>query len=394
MSELTDFFLGGSGGGTAIGQLYLPGSLDTYPDIYTAEDGNVYLKTGASALASDYPLARPLKPIAYTANQIPGFTNPISSGATFIDLPGENKFLATINPSYTSNYWNYVIIDRANPPTTTAPNPSSSPQPQSSVDNRYYAPAVRDRVSGLRYTYSSTGRNGSSWYNNGMQTLPKIGQVTGSWPNYTSVGTHVTPNFTLPGVLPGGTLPNYTGLYESVYRPTVSGATSTKGFITYRATNASNQAYYLTFSIEDGSMKTELPTTTLTSGIGYTCIAQMDNGDIYLGSRYGNTPAFQKIDSNTLQYSEPQVDMVGNFWSANTVQRAADWRGSCIIQGSTPNSLASFINSTSNTTASQINEIYLDGLAVLPKRYAAQQTDASAALGLPHENQTLYWRIA
>ena len=402
MSDFSTFFPGGGGGGAAIGQFYLPGSLETYPDVYTATDGSVYLKTGASALGSAYPLAKPTTPIMYKANQIPGFTNATSS-SSLINLPGENKFIAFCDTGYSGGYWNSLIVDRSNPPSSTTANPNSVAQPASSVDNRFYAPAVRDRVSGLRYTFSSAQQNGNSWYNNGMQQTPKLGQVTGSWPNYTPVGTQVTADIgnNNPGILPGGVLLNYSAIYDSVYRPTVSGATSTQGFITYRIANDTSAASYITLSLEDGTFKNEIPTTTLVSGVGYTTITQLDNGDIYLVSRYGtggiNSPSIQKLNSNTLQYSEPKVQVQSTFWSSSSPHIGAGQRGSAAIQGSSATTFTSFINDIGSSTSSQINEIELNGIGVSPKRYAAQQTDASTLanpLVVPTENQTLYWRIA
>jgi len=402
MSDFSTFFPGGGGGGAAIGQFYLPGSLETYPDVYTATDGSVYLKTGAAALASAYPLAKPTAPILYKVNQIPGFTTD-ASGSSFINLPGENKFIALVDTGYTGGLFNSLIIDRSNPPSSTTANPSNVTQPSSSVDNRFYAPAVRDRVSGLRYTFSSAQQNGNAWYNNGMQQTPKLGQVTGSWPNYTPVGTQVAADLgnQNPGVMPGGTLPNYSAIYESVYRPTVSGATSTQGFITYRIANDTSAASYITLSLEDGTFKNEIPTTTLVSGVGYTTITQLDNGDIYLVSRYGtfnNSPSIQKLNSNTLQYSEPKIQVgQGIFWSSASPHIGAGVRGSAAIQGSSATTFTSFINTIGSTTVSQINEIELNGISVSPKRYAAQQTDAStlaSPLVVPTDNQTLYWRVA
>jgi hypothetical protein len=403
MSDFSTFFPGG-GGGAAIGQFYLPGSLETYPDIYTATDGSVYLKTGATALASAYPLAKPTAPILYKANQIPGFTS-LSSGSSLIDLPGENKFIALVDTGYSAGYWNSLIIDRSNPPSSTTANPSNVAMPTSSVDGRYYAPAVRDRVSGLRYTFSSAADNGNAWYTNGMQNTPLVGQVTGSWPNYTPVGTQVAADLgnMNPGVLPGGTLVANSALYESVYRPTVSGATSTQGFITYRIAQTSAAPQYFTISLEDGTFEIAVPTTTLINGINYTTITQLDNGDIYLVSRYGSfsyAPSFQKLNSNTLQYSEPKIEVGAAgvaFWSDFNVYMGASVRGSMAIQGSSATTFTSFINNVGSTTVSQINEIELNGIGVSPKRYAAQQTDAStlaSPLVVPTENQTLYWRIA
>jgi hypothetical protein len=401
MSDFSTFFPGGGGGGAAIGQFYLPGSLETYPDVHTATDGSVYLKTGANALASAYPLAKPTTPIMYKGNQIPGFTTDVS-GSSLINLPGENKFIALVDTGYTSGYWNSLIVDRSNPPSSTTAIPYYVQMPASSVDSRFYAPAVRDRVSGLRYTYSSAANNGIAWYNNGMRNTPLLGQVTGSWPNYTPVGTQVVADLGTgnPGVLPGGTLVNYSALFESVYRPTVSGATSTQGFITYKVANDTSAASYITFSLEDGTFKNELPTTTLVNGVGYTTITQLDNGDIYLVSRYGtvgNPPSIQKLNSNTLQYSEPKIQVPGTFWSSASPHIGAGVRGSAAIQGSSATTFTSFINTIGSTTVSQINEIELNGIGISPKRYAAQQTDAStlaSPLPAPTDNQTLYWRIA
>ena len=109
MSDLTDFFSSGGGGSAAIGQFYLPGSLETYPDIYTAEDGSVYLKTGVEIDNSSYPLAGPVKPAIITANSIPGF-NTSNAQAGFMNLPGENKFLAIYTDSYTSFNYNYLFV--------------------------------------------------------------------------------------------------------------------------------------------------------------------------------------------------------------------------------------------------------------------------------------------
>jgi len=402
MSDFSTFFPGGGGGGAAIGQFYLPGSLETYPDVHTATDGSVYLKTGATALASAYPLAKPTSPIIYKVNQIPGFTN-LSSGSSLINLPGENKFIALLDTGYSSGFWNRLIIDRSNPPSSTTANPSGVAMPTSNVDGRYYAPAVRDRVSGLRYTYSSAADNGNAWYVNGMLSTPLIGQVTGSWPNYTPVGTQVAAVVNgSSGVLPGGTIVNYSALYESVYRPTVSGATSSQGFITYRIAQTSGIPQYITFSLEDGTFEIAVPTTTLINGVNYTTITQLDNGDIYLVSRYGNTsysPSLQKLNSNTLQYSAPKLEVQGapSFWSDFNVYMGASVRGSMAIQGSSATTFTSFINNTGSTSVDQINELEINGIGVSPKRYAAQQTDTSTLANpfpIPTDNQTLYWRVA
>ena len=400
MSDFSTFFPA-SGGSAAIGQFYLPGSLETYPDIYTAADGNVYLKTGATTLASSYPLAKPTRPILYKGNQIPGFTD-IASFSSLLNLPGENKFIGFRDTGSSTGYWNSLIVDRSNPPSSTTPTMYYQAQPASSVDSRYYAPAVRDNSTGLKYTYSSAQANGNAWYNNGMRQTPKLGQVTGSWPNYTPVGTQVTADIgnNNPGILPGGVLLNYSAIYDSVYRPTVSGATSTQGFITYRVAHDTSTASYITFSLEDGTFKYDLPTTTLVNGVGYTTITQLENGDIYLFSRYAtaaNPPSFQKLNSNTLQYSEPAAEIVGAFWCSQSEGQGAAVRGSAAVQGSTASTLSSFINDVGTSTVSQINEIELNGIGVLPTRYAAQQTDASTLanpLPIPTDDQKLYWRIA
>ena len=401
MSDFSTFFPSGGGGGAAdIGQFYLPGSLETYPDIHTAADGKVYLKTGATVSGASYPLAKPNVAGISTANQIPGFNVSASSNnrnSSFINLPGENKFLAIYSTAYTPAQFYYTVIDRANPPASTFV-PSTTQVTISNVDNRYYSPAVRDQATGNRYSYSSTQPNWNSYYNNGMTTAPKVGQVTGSWPNYTAVGTQVDVNLTAAGILPGGSFTEYTALFESVYRPTVDGATSSQGFITYRAAEVSSQNRYMTFSLEDGSTSYANPTTQLTSGYPYTNITQLDNGDMYLSSRYGSVasvgypPALQKLNSNTFTYSEPVSSLPGEHYTGNT-QYGTWMRGSAIIQGATSSTFYSFINTTGINTVSQINEINLSMLSVSPTRYALQQNAVGSSTVVPTENQILYWRV-
>ena len=396
MSDFSTFFPSGGGGGAAdIGQFYLPGSLETYPDIHTATDGKVYLKTGATIPSNSYPLAKPLSAGIYTVNSIPGFNTSSGAGCSFLNLPGENKFLAIYSTSYTPAQFFYTIIDRANPPASIFAPTTSTPVTISNVDSRYYSPAVRDQVSGNRYSFSSTQNNWNSWYANGMLQSPKIGQVTGSWPNYTAVGTQVTVNFSTAGILPGGTRINYSALFESVYRPTVDGATSSQGFITYRVANVQSQNSYMTFSLEDGSTSYVQPTTQLTSGYPYTSISQLDSGDIYLNSRYPQTPygpALQKLNSNTFTYSGPVNLIPAAFYPTNSTY-GGYLRGSPIIQGSTPTTFYSFINTTSVNTVTQINEINLSMLLISPARYALQQDAAGSSTVVPTENQILYWRI-
>ena len=395
MSDLTDFFSSGGGGSAAIGQFYLPGSLETYPDIYTAEDGSVYLKTGVEIDNSSYPLAGPVKPAIITANSIPGF-NTSNAQAGFMNLPGENKFLAIYTDSYTSFNYNYTIIDRANPPTSTfAYTSRSAADIISSVDSRYYTPAVRDQATGKRYSFSSTADNSNAWYANGMLPTPKVGEVTGSWPNYTAVGTQVSVNFSTAGILPGGALTSYSALYEGVYRPTVSGATSSQGFITFRKASVSSQSSYMTFSLEDGTCSYVNPSTQLTSGYPYTNITQLDNGDIYLTSRYtsGNyAPALQKINSDTLVYTGGTFYLSGAFWTGDT-SKATGFRGSAAFQGGSSDTFYSFINKTTSSKIDQINEIGLANvIGINDVRYAGQQNIGGTPIA-PTENQILYWRI-
>jgi len=392
MSDFSTFFPSGGGGSTAIGQFYLPGSLETYPDIYTATDGKVYLKTGATITSNSYPLAKPVSAGIYTVNSIPGFNTSQGVQCSFLNLPGENKFLAIWSSTYTPAQFNYTVIDRANPPTSTFVPATGTPVTISNVDNRYYSPAVRDQVTGNRYSFSSLANNWDSWYANGMIQGPKIGQVTGSWPNYTAVGTQVSVNFSTAGILPGGTRINYSALFESVYRPTVDGATSSQGFITYRVSNVQQQNSYMTFSLEDGSTSYVQPTTQLASGYPYTNISQLDSGDIYLNSRNPSTPSLQKLNSNTFTYSEPVNSVPAAFYTGY-LNNGSGMRGSPIIQGATPTTFYSFINTTSANTVSQINEINLSMLSIGPARYALQQNAAGSSAVVPTENQILYWRI-
>lgn len=396
MSNFSTFFPSSGGGSAAMGQFYLPGSLETYPDIYTAEDGSVYLKTGVEIDNSSYPLARPVKPGIITANSIPGFNTSIAT-AGFMNLPGENKFLAIYTDSYTSFNYNYTIIDRANPPTSTfAYTNRSAADIISSVDSRYYTPAVRDQATGKRYSFSSTTDNSNAWYTNGMLTSPKVGEVTGSWPNYTAVGTQVSVNFSTAGILPGGSLTSYSALYEGVYRPTVSGATSSQGFITFRKAALQSQSSYMTFSLEDGTCSYVNPSTQLTSNYPYTNITQLDNGDIYLTSRYTSgayAPALQKINSDTLVYTGGTFYLSGAFWTGFT-QNATGFRGSAAIQGGSSDTFYSFANKTSSIEIDQINEIGLaNAIGVDDARYAGQQDAAGSSTVVPTENQILYWRI-
>ena len=396
MSNFSTFFPSGGGGSAAIGQFYLPGSLETYPDIHTAEDGNVYLKTGVEIDNSSYPLARPVKPGIITANSIPGF-NTSNATAGFMNLPGENKFLTIYTNGYTGFNLFYTIIDRANPPTSTfAYTARSATDIISSVDSRYYTPAVRDQATGKRYSFSSTTDNSNAWYSNGMLNTPKVGEVTGSWPNYTAVGTQVSVNFSTAGILPGGSLPSYSALYEGVYRPTVSGATSSQGFITFRKAATASQSSYITFSLEDGTCSYVNPSTQLTSGYSYTNITQLDNGDIYLTSRYtsgANAPALQKMNSDTLVYTGDRFHISGAFWTGITT-RATSFRGSAAIQGGSSDTFYSFANNTSSSTIDQINEIGLaEVIGTTDVRYAGQQNVSGNPIA-PTDLQRLYCRIA
>lgn len=397
MSDFSTFFPSGGGGSAAIGQYYLPGSLETYPDIHTAEDGSVYLKTGVEINNSSYPLARPVKPGILTANSIPGFNTP-NADAGFINLPGENKFLAIYTNGYTSFNFQYTIIDRANPPTSTFPYTTRANLDLiSTVDSRYYTPAVRDQATGKRYSFSSAADNSNAWYANGMLNVPKVGEVTGSWPNYTAVGTQVSVNFSTAGILPGGTLPSYSALYEAVYRPTVSGATSSQGFITFRKSATSGQSSYMTFSLEDGTCSYVNPSEIqLTSGYPYTNITQLDNGDIYLTSRYTSgayAPALQKINSDDLVGTGIRFYISGAFWTGNSI-RATSLRGSAAIQGGSSDTFYSFANKTASNTIDQINEIGLAKvIGIADVRYAGQQNIGGTPI-TPTDLQRLYYRIA
>jgi hypothetical protein len=396
MSDFSTFFPSGGGGSAAIGQFYLPGSLETYPDIHTAEDGSVYLKTGVEIDNSSYPLARPVKPGILTDNSIPCF-NTSNAAAGLMNLPGENKFLAIYTNGYTGFNFHYTIIDRANPPTSTFPYTTrNSNDMKSSVDNRFYTPAVRDQATGKRYSFSSITDNSNAWYANYMLNDPKVGEVTGSWPNYTAVGTQVSVNFSTAGILPGGALTQYSALYEGAYRPTVSGATSSQGFITFRKASLQSVSSYMTFSLEDGTCSYVNPSTQLTSGYAYTNITQLDNGDIYLTSRYmvsPYAPALQKINSDTLADTGDKFYIPGAFWTGNT-SRATSFRGSAAIQGGSSDTFYSFANKTSSSTVDQINEIGLANvIGTNDVRYAGQQ-DISGNPITPTDLQRLYCRIA
>lgn len=152
----------------------------------------------------------------------------------------------------------------------------------------------------------------------------------------------------------------------------------------------------MTFSLEDGTCSYVNPSTQLTSNYPYTNITQLDNGDIYLTSRYtsGNyAPALQKINSDTLVYTGGTFYLSGAFWTGDT-SRATGFRGSAAIQGGSSDTFYSFINKTSSIEIDQINEIGLANvIGVDNARYAGQQDAAGSSTVVPTENQILYWRI-
>jgi hypothetical protein len=364
MSNFSTFFpgSGSGGGGTEINQFYLPGVIDHTSDTFTDADGAVYLKTGVTKSGVTYPNAYSPGQGVITSNFLPGFG---SNRGSLQNLPGENKFIVnTMGYFQSGNTTNFYIIDRSNlPPVTPIPS-TTNVYPPSSIDNRYYSPAVRNWVSGKRYSFSTTSPHNDQGA--GFNANAQISEVSGSWPSYTQVaGTSITLAYNVAGVLPGYNVPatGY-GAYESIFRPSITGVTDPTGlgFMMFRMAEGSGFSFYWTICLGDGSVQREgVIATGTTSGMNYSLMNQQEDGKAYFSSRYNNNPngpELQQFNPIDLSLIGTKTTLTGSIGSANVnINEGGNMKGGYFVQGGTVNTFYASLSPGITIQNAVINEI-------------------------------------
>jgi hypothetical protein len=401
MTNFTDFFpvagaAGSGGGGAEINQYYLPGVVDQSADTFTDSNGAVYLKTGITAAKSTYPNAYSAGFAASTSNYLPGFTN--NRGA-FINLPGENKYITITDGPVGSNIIEWYLVDRTSLPPVT-PIPSITQRfPVSSVDSRYYTPAVLDWNNNKKYSFSTTAANNITVsYSSGFQADPKISEVTGNWPNYTAVSSQ-SITFATAGILPGySSVTNGWGVSEAAFRPTITGVSDPtgKGFVMFRMADDTGLSFYFTFSIADGTCRLEPNIVTGTvSGMGYSLMTQLDNGKLYFSSRYGISPHGPELvesDPATLTQIGSRIFLENSAQPASTpINAGGGMKGGTFVQGGSADSFYSSVVPGNTSNYAVVNEI-APSVGIGTAKYV-NLTDVSGTSLVSQEDQRLYVKM-
>ena len=368
MSNFSTFFpgSGSGGGGTELNQFYLPGVIDHTPDTFTDANGAVYLKSGVTAPLATYPNAYSPGQGVITSNFLPGFGG---NRGSLQNLPGENKFIVNTFGYYLSgNQTDFYIVDRSNLPSVTPIPSTTTVYPASSIDNRYYSPAVRNWAGSAttnRYSFSTTSPHNDQGA--GFNANAQISEVSGSWPNYTQVaGTSITLAYNIAGVLPGNNAVPATGygVYESIFRPSITGVTDPTGlgFMMFRMAEGSGFSFYWTICLGDGSVQREGTIATgTTSGMGYSLMNQQEDGKAYFSSRYNNNPngpELQQFNPIDLSLIGTKTTLTGSVGSSNVnINEGGNMKGGYFVQGGTVDTFYASLSPGITIQNAVINEI-------------------------------------